>query len=144
MPPNDRLQVCFALAVTVATVNAIIKRMVQINSADADRFRTIITTILQAITERANRNPSDDIRTQAIIDRTNDHYLLLDVGWTAKKRLRSIVAYIRIIDGKIWVEEDWTEHGIANYLVEAGVAKEAIVLGFQPPELRPLTDFAAA
>jgi hypothetical protein len=43
-----------------------------------------------------------------------------------------------------WIEEDWTEAGIADILVRAGVPREDIVLGFQPPDLRQYTDFAAA
>ncbi len=107
-------------------------------------YRPIITETLRQIADHANRNPSDDIRTNIIFDPISDQYLLLDAGWTPKKRMRSIVAYVRVIDGKIWVEEDWTDYGVANYLVDAGVPKHTIVLGFQPPELRPLTDFASA
>jgi len=49
-----------------------------------------------------------------------------------------------IIDGKIWIQRDGTEYGIANELVEAGIPKEHIVLGFQSEEVRPYTDFAVA
>ncbi len=42
------------------------------------------------------------------------------------------------------VQEDWIEHGIAAELEEAGVPKSAIVLGFQPPYVRPYTEYAAA
>jgi hypothetical protein len=43
---------------------------------------------------------------------------------------------------KVWIEEDMTDLAIAE-LVEAGVPKD-IVLGFQAPEPRKYTDFAAA
>ena len=46
--------------------------------------------------------------------------------------------------GKIWIEEDMTEDGLATELVEAGVPKEDIVLAFNPPDRRHLTDYAAA
>jgi hypothetical protein len=36
------------------------------------------------------------------------------------------------------------EVGIATELVEAGVPKEQIVLGFRPPEMRQYTEFAVA
>jgi hypothetical protein len=51
---------------------------------------------------------------------------------------------IRIQDGKVWIEIDGTEDGIANHLLAAGVPKEDIVLGFQPPEMRKHTEFAVA
>lgn len=42
------------------------------------------------------------------------------------------------------IQEDWTEEGIANELVRAGIPREDIVLGFQHPEMRKYSDFAAA
>ncbi|MBV7337555.1 XisI protein [Chloroflexi bacterium TSY] len=52
--------------------------------------------------------------------------------------------YVRIRNGKFWIEEDWTEEGIATHLVEAGVPKSDIVLGFHAPNMRPHTEFAVA
>ena len=37
-----------------------------------------------------------------------------------------------------------TEEGLANQLVKAGVPREDIVLAFQHPSTRKLTDFAVA
>ena len=52
--------------------------------------------------------------------------------------------HLDIIDGKIWIQRDGTEHGIATDLLEAGVPKEHIVLGFKSPEMRQYTEFAVA
>lgn len=112
--------------------------------AQLTHYRQVVSNILQQIANRYNRTPTDNIRTYAILDEKNDHYLLLDVGRTHKKRHRSIVVYVRIDNGKIWVEEDWTEDGVATYLVEQGIPKSQIVLGFKPPEIRPFTEFAVA
>lgn len=54
------------------------------------------------------------------------------------------MVYLRIREGKIWVEEDWTKQGVVNDLLAAGVPHEDIVLGFQHPSKRPLTEFANA
>jgi hypothetical protein len=62
-------------------------------------------------------------------------------------RYRSLLKqflFARIHNGKIWIEEDNTEEGLASLLVEAGVPKEDIVLAFHPPELRDLTEYAVA
>ena len=50
--------------------------------------------------------------------------------------------HIDIKDGKIWIQHDGTEEGIANRLVAAGVPKNDIVLGFQSPFQRKYTEFA--
>lgn len=52
--------------------------------------------------------------------------------------------HIEIIDGKVWIQRDWTEEVVAGELVEAGIPKIDIVLGFKPPEIRPYTEFAVA
>ncbi len=58
------------------------------------------------------------------------------------KRCYGVVLHIDIIDGKIWIQQDGTEIGSANELVELGVPRQGIVLGFDPPNLRQYTDFA--
>ena len=58
--------------------------------------------------------------------------------------MHGIVAHLEIIDGKIWIQRDGTEYGIAHELEASGVPKQRIVLGFHPPEIRPRTQYAAA
>ncbi|HBY77183.1 MAG TPA: XisI protein, partial [Cyanobacteria bacterium UBA11148] len=50
--------------------------------------------------------------------------------------------HIDIIDGKLWIQHDGTEEGIADELVAAGVTKDSIVLGFKSVERRKLTELA--
>jgi hypothetical protein len=49
-----------------------------------------------------------------------------------------------IKDGKIWLQHNGTERGVANELVELGIPKDAIVLAYQLPYKRPYTAFAVA
>jgi hypothetical protein len=85
-----------------------------------------------------------DIKTETVFAPEGDHYLLVNVGWDKVKRIHGCLVHIDIIDGKIWIQRDGTEYGIANELVEAGIPKEHIVLGFQSEDVRPYTDFAVA
>jgi len=52
--------------------------------------------------------------------------------------------HVEIIGGKIWIQADWTERGVAADIEEAGIPKSDIVLGFQPPHIRPYTEYAVA
>ena len=52
--------------------------------------------------------------------------------------------HFEIIEGKIWVQENMTEELVAEELVKRGVPKTAIVLGVQPPAMRPHTAYASA
>lgn len=50
--------------------------------------------------------------------------------------------HIEIRDGKVWIQQDGTERGIAGELEERGVPASEIVLGFRPAELRSHTGYA--
>jgi hypothetical protein len=54
------------------------------------------------------------------------------------------LVHIDIIDGKLWIQTDNTEHGIAPELVRAGIPKSDVVLAFRPAEVRQHTDYAVA
>ena len=66
------------------------------------------------------------------------------LGHENKRYEHGCLLHVDIIDGKIWIQRDGTEIGIATQLVEAGVPKNQIVLGFKSPERRKDTDFAVA
>ena len=106
-----------------------------------EKYRQLIERIL---TEYA-RIPYayGDIRTETVFDREGDHYLLVSLGWD-NRRVHGCLVHIDIIDGKIWVQRDGTEYGIAQELVDAGVPKDQIVLGFKSPDVRKHTGFAVA
>jgi hypothetical protein len=84
------------------------------------------------------------IDCECVFDDERNHYLLAKIGWSGGRRVRAITLYVRLRNGKIWVEEDMTEEGIATALVSAGVPKEDIVLGFRPPDMRQYTEYAVA
>lgn len=107
-----------------------------------EEFRTIVKQILNQHIQIPYSH--GEIEKITIVDESNDNYILLSVGWDKDRRVHFVVFHLRIEDDKIWVEDDWTEYGVANELVDAGVPKEDIVLGFQPPEKRPYTEFAVA
>ena len=85
-----------------------------------------------------------DIHTETVFDRMNDRYLVVNVGWDRGKRVHGALVHIDIIDGKLWIQRDGTERGIATDLMEAGIPNERIVLGFRSPELQKYTEFAVA
>jgi hypothetical protein len=71
-------------------------------------------------------------------------WIVARYGWQQGRRVRGPTVYVRLKNGKFWIEEDMTDLAIADRLVEAGVPKKDIVLGFQAPERRKYADFAAA
>ena len=83
-----------------------------------------------------------DLKAELIVSEDKNRYLVITSGWKNNTRVHACVIHLDIIDGKIWVQRDGTEDGIALDLSEAGIPKEDIVLGFHPPELRKYTEFA--
>jgi hypothetical protein len=67
----------------------------------------------------------------------------VDVGWRGSERIHGTLVHVDITEGRIWIQYDGTERGIATELVESGVPRDRIVLAFKPPALRPFTGFAA-
>jgi hypothetical protein len=49
---------------------------------------------------------------------------------------------IDVKNNLVWLQEDNTDYGVAEALVNAGIPKESIVLGFHAPYKRPYTGFA--
>jgi hypothetical protein len=103
-------------------------------------YRQHIESLLQ---EYSHYTPSyGQVEIEAIIDSAHDHYQLMSVGWNESQRIHGCLLHIDIKQGKIWIQHDGTEEGIAARLVEAGVPKEDIVLAFHAPYKRRYTEFA--
>ncbi len=83
-----------------------------------------------------------DIQIQTVFDSDSDRYLLIILGRENDIRVHGCLVQVDIIDGKIWIQRDGTEEGIANELVAGGIPKEQIVLGFRAPHIRQYTGFA--
>jgi hypothetical protein len=105
------------------------------------QYRQNIQNLLKA---QADLVWDQRIQAEIIFDPERDRYQLVYVGWRASKRFYGVILHLDIIDGKIWIQQDGTEIGIANKLVELGIPKEDIVLAFDPPNLRKYTDFAVS
>lgn len=108
------------------------------------QYRQIIQKILSEYRDWAADANRTGVQECVAFDQEHDHYLWFHVGWDGKRRDFRVTVYLKIEQDKIWIEEDWTKQGIANELLEAGIPAKDIVLGFQHPSKRPLTEFAAA
>ncbi|RRR71557.1 MAG: XisI protein [Candidatus Viridilinea halotolerans] len=104
------------------------------------QYRQFVQEILQ---EYAERRPAyGEIEMELTLDVEHDHYQLLSLGWNDLERIHGTLLHVDIRGGKIWIQYDGTEEGIANRLVDLGVPKSEIVLAFHPPYKRPYTGYA--
>lgn len=107
-----------------------------------EQYRQYIRHLLSERAQRSSRQKNaQEYEVQTIFDSEHDHYQLLYVGWRGDKRDFGCILHLDIKGGKIWIQHDGTEEGIANRLVEMGVPKQDIVLAFHEPYVRQFTDF---
>ena len=81
-----------------------------------ERYRQYIRHLL-GTRERARQHLQQNAQSyevQTIFDAEHDHYQLLYVGWRGNKREFGCILHLDIKDGKIWIQHDGTEEGIAN------------------------------
>lgn len=110
-----------------------------------DKLEKYREYVEQLITGYANSDQNkENVEVQLIMDTVRDHYQWMNVGWEGFKRVYNCLIHLDIKDGKIWIQQNWTEDDLAADLVEMGVPKEDIVLGLHAPYKRPYTDYGVA
>ncbi|MFN0214640.1 MAG: XisI protein [Saprospiraceae bacterium] len=107
-----------------------------------NQYEQHILSILQDYTKvrYANLNAQN----QLISDRENRRYQVVTIGWDSKKYIHDCPMHLDIINGKIWIQRNMTELDLGEMLVEMGVPKSDIVIGFLSPKVREYSDYAVA
>lgn len=108
--------------------------------AKVEHYRQLVQELLSTYTEIQSSNKA--LETELIFDTERDRYQVVHVGWLDERRIYGCSLHLDIRNGKIWIQHDGTEGGIANKLVERGVPKSDIVLAFHSPFKRQFTEFA--
>jgi hypothetical protein len=105
-----------------------------------EKYRTYIEQIIK---DYGCVKPSyGNVDIQILFDHEHDHYQLSSIGWDDDQRIYGCLLHLDIKNGKIWIQHDGTEIGIAKELVALSVPKEDIVLAYHPPYKRPHTGYA--
>ena len=104
-----------------------------------ESYRHIIQSLLTAYAAIPIANGQIDCYT--VFDPQQDHYMVMNVGWDGHRRVYGCVLHLDIKEGKIWIEQNMTEMRVAQELVEQGVPKDDIILGFQVSQMREYTGY---
>src|SRR5579862_7192828 len=100
------------------------------------RYGSIVERVLLPYTEIHYAN--GNITNEAVFDRERGRYLIVSVGWQGVRRVQHCLLHLDIINGKVWIQRDGTEDGIADELEAAGIPKSDMVLAFHPEKDRAL------
>ena len=118
--------------------------LVAMDGLEQDRREALRDIVERVLTEYAEFLGTDAVSVcELVFDRRHDHYLLVEAGWENGYRIYGTLIHVDIQDGKLWIQHDGTEDGVADELASAGVPKQAIVLAFRPASLRAHTEYAA-
>ena len=113
-----------------------------------EQYRNAIKKILTEYYEMSNsqdlKNGEIESSERLAFDEKRDQYIWFRFGWDDKKQIQHIIIYLCIKNGKIWVEEDATNLCVVDDLLSTGIPQSDIILGFQHPSKRSLTEFATA
>ncbi len=89
---------------------------------------------IKALIERhaAFKPRGEEVERQTLFDTEHDHYQLLNVGWSKTRRIYHCVMHFDLKNDKVWIQHNSTEIELDEELIELGVAREDIVIGFIP------------
>ncbi len=93
-------------------------------------------TYQQRVCQFLENFAQDDPEAQLVFDSRRDRYLVLHSAWRGESRIYGCAMQLDVIDGKIWIQQNSTEVDIYQELVNQGVPKQDIVLGFRSPSVR--------
>ena len=108
-----------------------------------DKIESYRKYIQQILEQYALYGPSTEgIERETILDKVHDHYQLVNVGWRGERRIYGCVLHFDIKNEKIWIQQNGTEKNITEELINLGVSRDDIILGFQSPYKRQLMGLA--
>ena len=109
------------------------------------KYQTILKKFLQSQAETLVPT-TPKIEYQVIVDTENNHFQLVMTGWDVKDHfIYSVLFHFDIKpNGKIWILVNNTDMLVGEELIERGVLKSDIVLGFHSEMVRPHTGYAVA
>jgi hypothetical protein len=107
------------------------------------QYQQIICDLLKEYAS-IKKSLTPNVKAQVIIDKENNHYQLMSIGWHNNRYVYTIAFHFDIINEKIWIQQNNTDILIADELMERGAPKSDIVLGFISEKARSFSGFAMA
>jgi hypothetical protein len=99
-----------------------------------EQLREIIRATLEDFASSQN--------DRLVFDSEHDVYQWLQHGWDDMRRIFAVLVHLEVRQGFVWVERNNVEPSVVDVLLEKGVPKKQIVLGFQAPYKRADSGFA--
>ena len=76
------------------------------------QYRQLMKQLIKKYAELFKRGDKPGEESQAVIDEVGGNYST--VGWVERQRVFLTRLYVRLQNGKFWIEVDWLEDGIVT------------------------------
>ncbi len=104
-----------------------------------NHYSKAIQTFLNNFADFRNNGLGNTMEYQVLSDNQKHHYQLVCLGWQGPKFVHFVLFHLDIKpDGKIWVQQNNTEHLLTEELRPYGISPSDIVVGFRPAYMRDL------
>lgn len=108
------------------------------------KYQQIVRAYLEEYANTVKPINLQGVESKVIADTQMNSFQLVRIGWNGKQNIFNVVLHFDIINSKIWMQCNNTDREVVDVLMEQGVEKQDIVLGFVPPEARGYLGFAEA
>ena len=99
------------------------------------KYQRIITELLEEFAAIPPSYPTN-LKDEIVVDTQRNHFQLITMGWENGSFVHDTVFHLDIIDGQVWIQQNNSEANLLEELVEKGVSKSDIVIGFHPLAFR--------
>ena len=107
------------------------------------KYRGIAKVISDEVMSKLSSSTEFD--SLPIIDDVHGQYLIMSDGWEGIERSYGPIIHIEVKEsGKVWLRCDGTDLEIGQELLDRGVLKSDLILGFYSPKMREYGGFAVA
>jgi hypothetical protein len=92
------------------------------------KYQQILVHFLEecALVRYAN---GPELEQQVIADYERNHFQLATVGWHKGRFIHEVVFHFDLKDGKVFIQQNWTDLRVADELKARGIAPTDIVVG---------------
>ncbi len=108
------------------------------------KYQDLIVGYLREYAQTVKPANLQGVESRVIVDNDNKSFQLVRIGWNGKQSIFNVVLHFDIINDKVWFQRNNTDREIVDVLIEQGIERQDIVLGFQPPFARGHLGFGVA
>lgn len=109
-----------------------------------DKLEKYQVAIIEELNHQLGLGYSDMPNVQYKLIHDNHQFVVIAVGWHEKEYIHDLWFHIELIDGKVWFFENNTDYQIDKALIERGVSKEDMVIGWLNRNNNPIEVAAVA